>query len=57
MSLITQDGAAVLVCTDGGMSGEKEQIVYCQRIPYTDFPLETISLYDDDGILCLPGER
>ena len=56
-TLTVKDGAAVLVCTDGGMSGKAEKTVYTQQIPYTDFPLETISLYNDGGILCLPGER
>jgi hypothetical protein len=56
-TLTVEDGAAILVCTDGGMNGEKEKVVYSQQIPYTDFPLETIRLYNDGGILCLPGER
>ena len=38
-------------------AGEKENVVYTQQIGYTDFPLDTITLYNDGGILCLPGER
>jgi hypothetical protein len=56
-TLTVKDGAAVLVCTDGGMNGETEQVVYSQQIPHTDFPLTTIDLYLAGGILCLPGER
>lgn len=56
-TLTVKDGAAVLVCTDGGMNGEAEQVVYSQQIQHTDFPLATINLYLDGGILCLPGER
>jgi len=56
-TLTVKDHAAVLACTDGGIGGEKENVVYIQQIPYTDFPLDTITLYNDAGILCLPGER
>jgi len=56
-TLTVKDGAAVLVCTDGGMNGEKAKAVYSQTIPYTDFPLAEITLYNDGGVLCLPGER
>ena len=56
-TLTVKDKAAVLVCTDGGMNGEKAKAVYTQNIDYTDFPLDKITLYIDSGILCLPGER
>ena len=56
-TLTVQDAAAVLVCTDGGLNGEKEMTVYSQTIPYTDFPPVEITLYNDGGVLCLPGER
>jgi hypothetical protein len=56
-TLTVKDKAAVLTCTDGGIGGEKENVVYTQQIEYTDFPLDTITLYNDGGILCLPGER
>ncbi len=39
------------------VGGEKENVVYTQQIEYTDFPLDTVTLYNDGGILCLPGER
>ena len=56
-TLTVKDNAAVLTCTDGGIGGEKENVVYTQQIEYTDFPLAAITLYNDGGILCLPGER
>ena len=56
-TLTVKDNAAVLACSDGGIGGEKENVVYTQQIEYTDFPLDTITLYNDAGILCLPGER
>lgn len=56
-TLTVKENAAVLICTDGGIGGEKENVVYTQQIPYTDFLLDTITLYNDAGILCLPGER
>ena len=42
---------------EGQLGGEKENVVYTQQIEYTDFPLAAITLYNDGGILCLPGER
>ena len=48
---------AKLVCTDGGMDSDEAKTVYTQRIPYTDFPLQEITMYVDGGILLLPGER
>ncbi|CAN5535536.1 hypothetical protein BH11PLA2_BH11PLA2_16190 [soil metagenome] len=56
-TLTVEDNAAVLACSDGGIGGEKEIVVYTQRIEYTDFPLAAITLYNDGGILCLTGER
>ena len=32
-------------------------MVFSETIPFTDFPLEEFELYNDGGILCLPGER
>ena len=39
------------------MGGGEANVVYSESIPLTDFPLEEITLYNDGGILCLPGER
>ena len=55
--ILEADKTAVLVCSDGGIGGEQEKIVYQQQIEYTDFPLASIRLYNDAGILCLPSER
>jgi hypothetical protein len=52
----TRGCAAWLVCEDGN-----DNSVFMVRIPYTDFPLDTITLYceyNGDGYtLMLPGER
>ena len=56
-TLTTKSGKGVLTCTDGGMNGGKAKTVFFTPIPFTDFPLETITLYNVGGILCLPGER
>lgn len=53
----SKNGKGVLTCTDGGMNGGEAKTVYFQPIPFTDFPLETITFYNDAGVLCLPGER
>jgi len=61
------ESKATLICTDGGkddLPGEK--VIVTQKIPYTDFPLEKITLYLENGsldgehihkILMLPSER
>ena len=56
-TLTTKDGKGELICTDGGMDGCEANVVYSETIPFTDFPLEEFELYNDGGILCLPGER
>lgn len=56
-TLTTKDGKGEVICTDGGMDGGEANVVYAETIPFTDFPLEEITLYNDGGILCLPGER
>lgn len=61
------ESKAVLIATDGG-KGEMpgENILVNQQIPHTDFPLEKITLYLENGsldgehihkILMLPSER
>lgn len=55
--LTTKDGKGELICTDGGMDGGEANVVFSESIPFTDFPLEEFTLYNDGGILCLPGER
>jgi len=56
-TLTTNDGKGELICTDGGMDDGEANVVFSQTIPFTDFPLDEITLYNDGGILCLPGER
>lgn len=56
-TLTTKDGKGVITCTDGGMNGGAAKTVFFETIPFTDFPLDEITLYLDGGILCLPGER
>ena len=55
--LTTKNGQGELTCTDGGMDGGEANVVFSETIPFTDFPLEEFELYNDGGILCLPGER
>ena len=57
--------AAILICTDGD-KGDGEKELVRQNIKYTDFPLDKITLYLENGsldgenvhkILMLPSER
>jgi hypothetical protein len=48
---VAADKSATLACDDGN-----GRIVYSQTIPYTDFPLDEITLYFADDIILLPGE-
>jgi hypothetical protein len=45
--------SAVLVCTDG----DRNVPILTQQIERTDFPLPSISLYVEDGVLLLPSEH
>lgn len=47
---------AVLTCTDGGRGG-KPKIVVKQNIEYTDFPMPSIEMYLECGVLMLKAER
>jgi len=46
-----EDDSAVLTCDDGN-----GRIVFSKRIPFTDFPLEEISLYFCNNTILLPSE-
>lgn len=46
------DSSAVLSCGDGN-----DNTVFSTEIIYTDFPLEEISLWLENNVLMLPGER
>ncbi len=49
--------AGVVTCTDGGPMGEPERELVRQEIPFTDFPLPTITLWLQGGVLYLPSEH
>lgn len=49
---VGKDGAATLVCTDGD-----DQHLYTHAIPWTDFPLETVTLWFANRTLYLPSEH
>lgn len=36
---------------------DTDDVAIKQAIPYTDFPLESIKLYCENGVICLPSER
>ena len=50
--LKVQDESGVLTC-----ERDKDDIFLTEEIIYTDFPLDEITLYLENGILCLPSER
>lgn len=43
--------SATALCEDGN-----DTVVYSQPIPFTDFPLETITLYFANNVIHLPSE-
>jgi hypothetical protein len=43
---------ARLTCEDGNYNS-----VYMQELNFTTFPLDTIELFLENGVLCLPSER
>jgi len=47
---------AVLTCTDGGIDGTTKKVV-TQKIPFTDFPLKSIEMFLENGVLMLKQER
>ena len=50
-TLKVKDGKATLTCDDGNGNA-----VYSKRIPFTDFPLDEISLYYCNKTILLPSE-
>ena len=48
---VNSDNSAVLTC-----ERDRDDVVITQKIPFTDFPLEEITLYLCDGVLLLPSE-
>lgn len=52
LALDQEGSGAVLKCGDGNGNA-----VYSKAIPFTDFPLQTIDLYFENDVICLPAER
>lgn len=50
--LKVKDGAAVLTCDDGNGN-----IVHSEEITFTDFPLDEIELWVENGVILLPSEH
>ena len=48
---VNPDSTALLTCDDGNRN-----IVYSQRLPFTDFPLPEVKLYFCNDVIMLPGE-
>jgi hypothetical protein len=48
---VKPDNSAVLTC-----ERDEDDIVLTQEIPYTDFPLESVTLYLTNRVLMLPSE-
>ena len=49
---VNEDKSAILVCEDGNYHE-----LYREKIDWTDFPLNTIELWFENGVLILPGEH
>ena len=49
---VRPDRTAALVCEDGN-----ENVVFTKEIPFTDFPLETITLWFANNTIYLPREH
>ena len=49
---VRSDRTATLVCEDGN-----DVVVYTQEIPFTDFPMDGISLWFANNVIYLPSEH
>lgn len=49
--LEVKDNTAKVIVTDGN-----NNVLYKQNIPYTDFPLDKVTLWRVNGTIMLPGE-
>jgi hypothetical protein len=49
---VDADRSAQLICEDGN-----DRVVYEKRIPYTDFPIDEITLWFSNSVICLPSEH
>lgn len=59
LELSLPSSRATLSCTDGGKSeNDGEAItIYSEKIAFTDFPLDKIELWVEDGVILLPSEH
>ena len=48
----TEKHKAILTC-----ERDSDDIAFTQEIPYTDFPLNEIKIWIENGVMCLPQER
>ena len=49
---VNADRSAQLICEDGN-----DRVVYEKRIPYTDFPIDEITLWFSNSVIYLPSEH
>lgn len=52
-----ETGRGVVTMTDGGKDDDEELEIVRQEIPFTDFPLPSVKMYLENGVLMLPQER
>jgi len=50
--VVRSDRTATLTCEDGNYN-----VVYTQQLEFTDFPVETITLWFENNVIYLPSER
>lgn len=48
---VNPDRSAVLIC-----ERDADDVAVIQEIPFTDFPLTSVTIYCQDGVLLLPSE-
>lgn len=48
---VNPDQSAVLIC-----DRDSDDVAVTQKIPFTDFPLKSVTIYCQDGVLLLPSE-
>jgi hypothetical protein len=46
------NNTATLTCEDGN-----DNAVYSEHITFTDFPLDEVAIWFENGVICLPSER
>lgn len=49
---VNSDRSAVLIC-----ERDSDDVAVTQEIPFTDFPLQSVTIYCQDGVLLLPSEH